>query len=712
MWKCIRCNKENQDSEEKCINCGHGKTMDYTGHRSVSRLRPEMTETWKKQKEKPMLMADCIGDDEENGTVFGSFILRNDIHRIEFIRITSPIPRGAWDVSEDRSGKIWAWVNKSGEENVLQIGSENGVYANPNCRNLFWRYRNVKEIVFNDLFDTSRIIDANGMFGECINLTALNLDGFQMENIRDMGYMFLNCKSLQELDLTNASTDNVENMAYMFMNCEKLRELDLRSFKTGKLKNTRAMFYNCKEIKKIDVSSFETDKVEDMFAMFKGCINLEELDVSRFKTSNVKTMAAMFRECSKLRRIDVSNFETGNVEDMCCMFMECSGLEELNISNFITDKVENMHDIFYKCANLKELDVSRFNTKCVKNMSNMFKGCGNLEELDVSNFDTRSVENMYDMFNGCEKLERLDVSGFDTSRVTDMYGMFYECRKLERLDVDSFNTELVKDMGFMFCKCERLTEINVSHFKTDQVENMEAMFNGCYNLRKLDVSGFDTRKATNMKNMFSFCENLTQLDTSNFYYAPNVNVEGMFKECGVNKVQTEHNTPDFQSTSQELTVLNPDELEKLSCGSYKGNSIEELCKDFLTDSLNAQINNAGANSKWIINALEIPPEEKIYILRDEGSSFVKFSSVGFAITDRGIYMKYALSRKVIKTPWEKFMKARTIKRAARTLETDLGEIAIYSGESGSAMAKWYELRLCRLEMLFICIHKFLNANAS
>ena len=77
MWKCIRCNKENQDSEEKCINCGHGKTMDYTGHRSVSRLRPEMTETWKKQKEKPMLMADCIGDDEENGTVFGSFIFFN-----------------------------------------------------------------------------------------------------------------------------------------------------------------------------------------------------------------------------------------------------------------------------------------------------------------------------------------------------------------------------------------------------------------------------------------------------------------------------------------------------------------------------------------------------------------------------------------------------------------------------------------------------------
>ena len=632
MWKCVRCNKENQDSAEKCINCGHGKTMDYTGHRSVSRLRPEMTNNWKKKKEKSMLMAGYMGNDK---AVFGSKLLRKEVCKIDFVKMNlASIPSGAWDVSKDQDRTIWAWKRETPEGYTLYIGSEKGVYANKDCDYLFCDYLNVKKINFNNLFDTS----------------------------------------------------HVTNMCHMFSECESLEELD--------------------------VSGFDTGSVEDMGAMFKDCENLKSLDVSGFDTGNVKNMWAMFRSCKNLKSLDVSGFDTGSVESMQFMFSECEALSELDVSGFDTRNVIDMGYMFYDCKNLEKLDVGEFNTSRVTDMKSMFSGCKKLKSLDVSNFDTRSVENMYNMFNGCEKLERLDVSGFDTSRVTDMYGMFYECRKLERLDVDSFNTELVKDMGFMFCKCERLTEINVSHFKTDQVENMEAMFNGCYNLRKLDVSGFDTRKATNMKNMFSFCENLTQLDTSNFYYAPNVNVEGMFKECGVNKVQTEHNTPDFQSTSQELTVLNPDELEKLSCGSYKGNSIEELCKDFLTDSLNAQINNAGANSKWIINALEIPPEDKIYILRDEGSSFVKFSSVGFAITDRGIYMKYALSRKVIKTPWEKFMKARTIKRAARTLETDLGEIAIYSGESGSAMAKWYELGLCRLEMLFICIHKLLNANAS
>ena len=314
------------------------------------------------------------------------------------------------------------------------------------------------------------------------------------------------------------------------------------------------------------------------------------------------------------------------------------------------------------------------------------------------------------MFYECSNLKSIDISRFNSESVEDMSYMFYNCQNLLKIDVSRFDTGCVQNMAFMFCKCKRLEELDVSYFKTRQVQDMEAMFNGCYNLRRLDVSGFNTSKVKNMSDMFSFCENLTQLDTSNFYYTANVNTKDMFKNCSANRVQTEH-TSDFPSTSQELTVLNPDELERLASGSYKGNSIEELCEDFLTDSLNAQINNAGTNSKWIINALEIPSEDKIYILCDGGSSFVKFSSVGFAITDRGIYMKYALSRKVIKTPWKKFMKAKTIKRAYRILETDIGDIIMYPS-SESLMDKWYELRLCRLEMLFICIYKFLNANAS
>lgn len=552
-------------------------------------------------------MSDYVEDNEEHPTVFGSILLRQEIKKIEFVEIDlKNVPTGAWDVSVERDKTIWVWASREAEEIVLKIGSENGVYANSNCRNLFWKYNNVKVISFNDLFDTSRVTDANGMFGNCINLTDLNVSGFQTRNIRDMAYMFLNCKSLTELNVRNFNTDSAENMAGVFRLCGMLRDLD----------------------------------------------------VSSFNTSRVTAMETMFSTCESLTSLDLSGFDTGKVTNMDSMFYQCKNMTYLNVSGFDTGRVKSMRCMFYECSNLKSIDISRFNSESVEDMSYMFYNCQNLLKIDVSRFDT-----------GC-----------------------------------------VQNMAFMFCKCKRLEELDVSYFKTGQVQDMEAMFNGCYNLRRLDVSGFNTSKVKNMSDMFSFCENLTQLDTSNFYYTANVNTKDMFKNCSDNRVQTEH-ISDFPSTSQELTVLNPDELERLASGSYKGNSIEELCEDFLTDSLNAQINNAGTNSKWIINALEIPSEDKIYILCDGGSSFVKFSSVGFAITDRGIYMKYAFSRKVIKTPWKKFMKAKTIKRAYRTLETDIGDIIMYPSKSESLMDKWYELRLCRLEMLFICIYKFLNANA-
>ena len=86
MWKCVRCEKENQDSTEACVNCGHGRTMDYTGHPTLCRIRPEITDNWKLKKEKPTLMADCIPDQMEMPAVFGSDILRNEIVGINFVQ--------------------------------------------------------------------------------------------------------------------------------------------------------------------------------------------------------------------------------------------------------------------------------------------------------------------------------------------------------------------------------------------------------------------------------------------------------------------------------------------------------------------------------------------------------------------------------------------------------------------------------------------------
>ena len=47
MWKCIRCEKENKDTAEICAECGHGRTMDYMRHRTLTKIPAKLAKNWK-----------------------------------------------------------------------------------------------------------------------------------------------------------------------------------------------------------------------------------------------------------------------------------------------------------------------------------------------------------------------------------------------------------------------------------------------------------------------------------------------------------------------------------------------------------------------------------------------------------------------------------------------------------------------------------------
>ena len=47
MWKCIRCEKENKDTAEICAECGHGRTMDYMHHRTLTKISAKRAKNWK-----------------------------------------------------------------------------------------------------------------------------------------------------------------------------------------------------------------------------------------------------------------------------------------------------------------------------------------------------------------------------------------------------------------------------------------------------------------------------------------------------------------------------------------------------------------------------------------------------------------------------------------------------------------------------------------
>ena len=426
MWRCIRCEKENQDVEEKCTGCGHGKTMNYIQHRTLSKVSEYTAENWRisvdpsedlrKQgmehlqkaieifertntdtidiwkmtvaelkeyfetggmasvKEKPVLMAD---NDEKY--VFRSDILRESIHKIEFVKINrNQVPNSAWDVSEDKNGTVWAWTEDAGR--TLKIGAENQIYANPDCKGLFKNYTEVNEIEFNNMLDTACVINMEDMFNGCKSLSELDVSGFDTSSVTNMNGMFYVCESLLELNVSEWNTGNVTDMAFMFRECKNLMELDVSGFDTVHVMNMKSMFYGCEGLTKLDVSRLATGNVTDMSHMFMGCKNLMELDVSGFDTANVTNMKAVFYDCEGLTKLDVSRLATGNVTDMSCMFGGCKNLTDLDVTGFDISSVTNMNYMFYGCENLRELAGRELIENHPVDKNDIFGECRNLRK--------------------------------------------------------------------------------------------------------------------------------------------------------------------------------------------------------------------------------------------------------------------------------------------------------------------------------------------
>ena len=319
--------------------------------------------------------------DENSQTDFHSDYYKQNIVSATFVD-NNNVPDSAaesWNVSEDKeNGEVMAWVVPTASDNSkydLYIGAKAGVIANENSGYVFYNFRSLKEINFDNNFDTS--------------------------NVEDMTQMFRCCASLESIDLSTLDTSNVTNMNDLF-----------------NMWDSSAGIWISNKLSKITFgSNFDTSNVTTMRNMFVGLAELKKIDVSNFNTSNVTDMYHMFWSCQNLTELDVSNFDTSKVTDMEGMFcMWISG--ENNVSN------------------LTELDVSLFDTRNVTSMRDMFAYNTNLVEIKgLETFDTSRVTNMYHMFTHCEKLKALNLCSFDTRNVNNMKAMMSETFNLKKLYV-------------------------------------------------------------------------------------------------------------------------------------------------------------------------------------------------------------------------------------------------------------------------------------
>ncbi len=145
-------------------------------------------------------------------------------------------------------------------------------------------------------FSTINTTSTINMFRDCVNLTELDLNGFDTSNVIQMTNMFYNCSSLTELDLSSFNTSNVIDMKYMFYNCSSLTELDLSSFDTSNVTmGIEGMFKNCGSLVTVN-GILDCDKTSNTNSFILGCVNLETIYIKNFNTPRNNN----FSDCAKL----------------------------------------------------------------------------------------------------------------------------------------------------------------------------------------------------------------------------------------------------------------------------------------------------------------------------------------------------------------------------------------------------------------------------
>ena len=104
---------------------------------------------------------------------------------------------------------------------VLINPRNNYIYAPTSCYRFFIDYKKLNKCMF-DNFNTSYVLNMNGMFGNCVWLLSLDLSNFDTRNVTDMSTMFINCGRLTTIISNTFNKTALKRSFHMFINCNPL----------------------------------------------------------------------------------------------------------------------------------------------------------------------------------------------------------------------------------------------------------------------------------------------------------------------------------------------------------------------------------------------------------------------------------------------------------------------------------------------------------
>ena len=211
-----------------------------------------------------------------------------------------------WDVSynANQTTKVYAYLKDSGYKDStdstktlydLYIVSEATIMAPISCNYMFWHFKNMVSLNFNNNFYTDETTSMTQMFYNCAALTSIDLSTFNTSKVTAMNGMFNMC-GFTSIDVSGFDTSKVTTMAAMFFSCPKLTSLDLSNFDTSNVTNMQQMFYYCIALKTLNISNFNTSKVTSMWRMFYSTYYVQA--TLNVMNQNVSSYDEMFVNCA------------------------------------------------------------------------------------------------------------------------------------------------------------------------------------------------------------------------------------------------------------------------------------------------------------------------------------------------------------------------------------------------------------------------------
>lgn len=254
-------------------------------------------------------------------------------------------------------------------------------------------------IEFGEQFVTNKVTDLSYMMYYNNNLTALNIDDWDVSNVTTMSNMFKSCEKLTTFGpnaLANWNTGNVVYMDQAFRWLKKLTAFNLEHWDVSKVKTFYACFCNGAWTTVLDLDAWDTSSCEDVSFMFHSFKSLTTLKVNGWDVRNVRTFDHFIAQMStNFKNMDVSNWQ-------------------------VTNKCENLNAVFHGFKGTT-LDVSGWDTSNVKVFCQMFDGCSNLTEIKgLQDLDTSNGRDFTEMFIA-NKIKHLDLSFLDTRKATPGY---------------------------------------------------------------------------------------------------------------------------------------------------------------------------------------------------------------------------------------------------------------------------------------------------